>query len=76
MARLARVEVFGYDEVTIVHVLKRRVRRFFLLGNDLVSGKNFDNRKKWMESELVHLAKFFFAMPFCQITFIWFFGLA
>ena len=38
MARLARVEVFESDEVAIVHVLNRTVRRCFLLGNDPVSG--------------------------------------
>lgn len=59
MARLARVEVFASDEVAIVHVLNRTVRRCFLLGNDPVSGKNFDHRKQWMESELQHLAKHF-----------------
>ena len=42
MARLARVEVFASDEVAIVHVLNRTVRRCFLLGNDPISGKNFD----------------------------------
>ena len=39
MARLARVEVFASDEVAIVHVLNRTVRRCFLLGNDPISGK-------------------------------------
>ena len=29
------------------------------LGNDRISGKNFDHRKQWLESALVHLAKFF-----------------
>ena len=56
MARLARVEVFASDEVAIVHVLNRTVRHCFLLGNDPVSGKNFDHRKQWMESKLQHLA--------------------
>ncbi len=57
MARLANVEVFASDEVAIVHVLNRTVRRCFLLGNDPFSGKNFDHRKQSMESELQHLAK-------------------
>ena len=38
MARLARVEVFSPDEVAIVHVMNRVVRRCFLLGNDPVTG--------------------------------------
>ena len=39
MARLARVEVFAADEIAIVHVMNRTVRRCFLLGDDLDSGK-------------------------------------
>ena len=31
MARLARVEVFAADEIAIVHVMNRTVRRCFLL---------------------------------------------
>ena len=59
MARLARVEVFAPDEIAILHVLNRTVRRCFLLGNDPLTGKNYDHRKEWMETELVRLAKFF-----------------
>ena len=59
MARLARVEVFAPDEIAVVHVLNRTVRLCFLLGNDLLTGKNYDHRKEWMEAELVRLAKFF-----------------
>ena len=59
MARLARVEVFAPDEIAIVHVLNRTVRRCFLLGKDPIIGKNYDHRKEWMETELVRLAKFF-----------------
>ena len=33
MARLARAEVFAADEVAIVHVMNRVVRRCFLLGD-------------------------------------------
>ena len=58
MARIARVEVFAPDEIAIVHVLNRTVRRCFLIGNDPVSGKNFDHRKAWMENELQSLAKY------------------
>lgn len=57
MARLARVEVFAPDEIAIVHVMNRTVRRCFLMGNDSLTGKNFDHRKAWMEAELQHLAK-------------------
>ena len=39
MARLACAEVFADDEVAIVHVMNRVVRRCFLLGDDPVTGK-------------------------------------
>ena len=56
MARLARAEVFAPDEVAVVHVINRVVRRCFLLGNDSVTGKNFDHRKVWIEDRLQQLA--------------------
>jgi hypothetical protein len=59
MARLARAEVFAAEEVAIVHVMNRTVRRCFLLGDDPVTGKNYDHRKAWMEDELQHLALYF-----------------
>ena len=59
MARLARVEVFAADELAIVHVMNRTVRRCFLMGDDPLTRKNYDHRKAWMERELEHLAKFF-----------------
>ena len=49
MARLARVEVFAADEIAIVHVMNRTVRRCFLMGDDAFSGKNFDHRKVWLD---------------------------
>ena len=52
MARLARAEVFSSSEVAVVHVMNRVVRRCFLLGNDPVSGKNYDHRKQWIEDQL------------------------
>ena len=56
MARLARAEVFSPDEVAIVHVISRVVRRCYLLGDDPVSGNNYDHRKGWIEDRLEHLA--------------------
>ena len=47
MARLARVAVFAVDEIAIVHVTNRAMRRCFLLGDDPVSGKNYDHRKQF-----------------------------
>jgi len=59
MARLARAEVFAPDEVAVIHVMNRVVRRCFLLGDDPVSGKNFDHRKVWIERYLEHFAASF-----------------
>ncbi len=56
MARLARAELFGADEIAVVHVVNRVVRRCFLMGDDPVSGKNFDYRKQWIENELKKLS--------------------
>lgn len=52
MARMSRAEVFDPQEVAIAHVFSRVVRRCFLLGDDPVSGQNFDHRKVWIESYL------------------------
>lgn len=52
MARTNRGELFAADEIAVVHVMNRVVRRCFLMGDDPVSGKNFDHRKRWIEDEL------------------------
>jgi hypothetical protein len=44
MARLPRAEVFDPNEVAVAHVFNRTVRRCFLMGDDALSGKNFDHR--------------------------------
>jgi len=49
MARLARVEVFAADEIAVVHVMARAVRRYFLLVEDAFTGKNYDHRKLWKQ---------------------------
>lgn len=66
MARLARAEVFAADEVAIVHVMNRVVRRCFLLGDDPVTGKNYDHRKQWIDDQLVQQAKYFGIDLLCQ----------
>ena len=47
MARITRVEIFRPDEIAIVHVMNRTVRRCFLLGKDPFTGKNCDHRRAW-----------------------------
>ncbi|WP_246112407.1 hypothetical protein [Allorhodopirellula solitaria] len=56
---MARCEVFDPEEVAIAHVYTRVCRRCFLLGDDPVSGKNFDHRKVWIEEYLQQFAAYF-----------------
>ena len=56
MARMARAEVCAPDEVAIVQVMNRVVLRCYLLGNDPLSGKNYDHRKVMIENQLQRLA--------------------
>ena len=48
--------MFAPDEVAVVHVMNRVVRRCDLLGDDPVSGKNYDHRKVMIENQLQRLA--------------------
>ena len=59
MVRLARAEVYDSAEIAIAHVYNRTVRRCFLMGDDSVSGKNFDHRKVWIEEYLQQFAAAF-----------------
>lgn len=56
MTRVAREEVFSPDEIAVVHVMNRVVRRCFLLGTDPLTGQNYDHRKIWIEDLFEHLA--------------------
>ena len=56
MPRVAREEVFSPDEIAVVHVMNRVVRRCFLLGTDPLSGQNYDHRKVWIEDLFRHFA--------------------
>ena len=59
MAKMPRGEIFSPDEIACVHVMNRTVRRCFLMGEDPLSGKNFDHRKGWMQRRLeLHAACF------------------
>jgi len=59
MARAPRAEVFAADEIAIVHVISRVVRRCFLMGFDPIGQRNYDHRKQWIESRLEVLASCF-----------------
>ena len=49
------MEAFAPDEIATIHVMNRVVRRCFLMGNDELTGKNYDHRKTWVENELKRL---------------------
>lgn len=59
MSRLSRAEVIDPHEVTVAHVISRTVRRCYLLGDDAMTGKNYDHRKLWIENTLRHFAAHF-----------------
>lgn len=54
--RKPRCEIIDPAEVNVVHVCSRTVRQCFLLGDDPVSGENFDHRKGWIEDLLQRFA--------------------
>ena len=59
MGRPKREEQFRHDEVAIVHVVQRCVRRAWLAGFDKVSGKNYEFRREWIRRRLEALASVF-----------------
>ncbi|MGE3410278.1 MAG: transposase [Pirellulales bacterium] len=56
MARLARADLVDPAEVAAFHCINRCVRRCFLCGEDPVSGRNYEHRKRWLEERLAFLA--------------------
>ena len=59
MARLARGESIDPSQIQIVHVWNRCVRRAFLCGNDVATGRSFEHRRQWARDRLEHLASGF-----------------
>lgn len=58
MAR-ARKTIIELDATSYYHIYVRAVRRCFLCGDDKASGRNYDHRKQWLESELLRLSAIF-----------------
>ena len=52
MARLSRAEIFDPSEIVADHTIAKTVRSCYLLGDDQLTGKNFDHRKQWFEGKL------------------------
>jgi len=59
MARSAREISIDPNEVQIVHVFNRCVRRAFLCGEDPLTGRNYEHRRQWARDRLEHLAGIF-----------------
>ncbi|MEM8672206.1 MAG: hypothetical protein AAGG48_32120, partial [Planctomycetota bacterium] len=59
MTRPQRAEQFDANEVCVVHVVQRCVRRAFLAGVDRASGKDFSFRKEWIRRRMEALASVF-----------------
>jgi len=59
MPRPPRSEQFDPNEVCIVHVVQRCVRRAFLAGFDHATGKDFSLRKQWIRRRIEALASVF-----------------
>ncbi|MEQ1827566.1 MAG: hypothetical protein ABL921_16525, partial [Pirellula sp.] len=59
MPRVPRAEVFQPNEVCIVHLVQRCVRKSFLTGGDPVSGKDYSFRREWIRARMERLASVF-----------------
>ena len=59
MARLARAELVDPLVEGTYHCMNRCVRHAYLLGDDPITGKNYDHRKQWLEERIALLATIF-----------------
>ena len=59
MPRPKRSEIFTPNEVSILHVVQRCVRRAYLSGLDEVTGKDFSYRKEWIRQRIEKLVSVF-----------------
>ena len=59
MARVNRRETLSDSEIQVVHCVNRCVRRGFLCGSDLLTGKDCEHRREWIRRRLEFLAGVF-----------------
>jgi len=55
----ARKIVVVADEVGVYHCISRCVRRAFLCGDDVYSGRNYEHRRAWVRERVQHLSALF-----------------
>ena len=59
MPRAPRAEQFDPSSVCIVHLVQRCIRRAYLAGADVATGKNFEHRREWIRCRMERLASVF-----------------
>lgn len=59
MPRTLRAEQFDPNEVCILHLVQRCVRRAYLAGQDAVTGRDYSFRREWIRSRMERLASVF-----------------
>lgn len=60
----ARSQQVSLEDTPYYHCISRCVRRAYLCGDDPVTGKNFDHRKRWLVQRTKELASYF-AIDIC-----------
>ena len=56
MPRPRRTQI-SLEDTSMYHCCSRVTRRAFLFGDDALTGKNYDHRRDWVESQLLKLAR-------------------
>ena len=59
MPRTPRAEQFDPNQVCIVHLIQRCVRKSFLTGFDETTGKDYSHRREWIRTRMERLASVF-----------------
>ena len=54
-----RSQQISVEATPYYHCVSRCVRRAFLCGNDKLTGKSFEHRRKWIENKLLYISQYF-----------------